>query len=126
MVEYNPSRDKVNIRGTLVSVSQAERMVNELENALEMAEFHDTLDEDVTYRGLALDHLQDPSEKSYLMAVDITVQDDGEISKEMFSSIETERELSDMRIVKGTVEAQYIKPLHDTADELVSFTVEMP
>lgn len=126
MVEYNPSRDKIDIFGTLVSISQAERMVDELENALEMAEFHNELTGDVNYSGRALDHLHNPSEKSYPMNVTATVENDGDIPKEMFSSIEMEREFSDLYRVEGIAKACYIKPIHDTSDGLISFNVSMP
>lgn len=129
MAEYNPQFEKVSIGGTLYKLDSADRMIEELEKAVKMGKFHQKLDDDIKYNNRALNHLFSPSEKDYILELDISVGVDSDIPEEKFIEIIEDRELgseSDMRVIKGKVQALNIKSIHDNIEGLVSFEVEIP
>lgn len=127
MVEYNSQFEKVSIGGTLYKLNTAERMVEELEEAVKIGKFHQELDDDIKYNTRALNHLFSPSEKDYILELDISISTDGSIPEEEFIEIMENRELgSDMRVVTGEVQALDVKKIHDNTENLISFEVKIP
>lgn len=127
MVEYNSQFEKVSIGGTLYKLNTAERMVEELEEAVKIGKFHQELDDDIKYNTRALNHLFSPSEKDYILELDISISTDGSIPEEEFIEIMEDRELgSDMRVVTGEVQALDVKKIHDNTEDLISFEVKIP
>lgn len=127
MVEYNSQFEKVSIGGTLYKLNTAERMVEELEEAVKIGKFHQELDDDIKYNNRALNHLFSPSEKDYILELDISISTDGSIPEEEFIEIMEDRELgSDMRVVTGEVQALDVKKIHDNTEDLISFEVKIP
>lgn len=127
MVEYNSQFEKVSIGGTLYKLNTAERMVEELEEAVKIGKFHQELDDDIKYNNRALNHLFSPSEKDYILELDISISTDGSIPEEEFTEIMEDRELgSDMRVVTGEVQALDVKKIHDNTEDLISFEVKIP
>lgn len=127
MVEYKPQFEDVSIGGTLYKLNTAERMVEELEEAVKIGKFHQELDDDIKYNNRALNHLFSPSEKDYILELDISISTDGSIPEEEFIEIMEDKELgSDMRVVTGEVQALDIKKIHDNTEGLISFEVKIP
>jgi hypothetical protein len=129
MVEYKTQFEEVSIGGTLYKLHTAERMISELEKAVQKGKFHQELNEDIKYNNRALDHLLSPTDKDHILKLDLSVDIDGYIPEEYFENIEEDRELggsSNMRVFVGTVQACDIKEIHNTIEGLISFEVEIP
>lgn len=127
MPTYKPSHERISLNNKLINTQQATKIINELEDAIEAAEFHQQLPEDVNFNARAIITLQNEydDDDTYPLHIDVSVKDGGHIPTEHFDD-PTEDEYGDLYNVSGLVAANNIQTLYDETDELVMFHISMP
>jgi len=128
MVEYKPQHEKISVNGRLVDVNTAKRMVDELEEAIETAEEHQKLPDNVKHNSFALFLLMaEEISSDTVLGLRLTVSGDvTDVPTEKFLSHVSEREIGDLYEFVGKAEADKLNSIHDETENLVQFSVHIP
>jgi hypothetical protein len=131
MVDYDPSRHRVNVNGRLIGTERAEQMIHELEDAVEAAKFHQSLPDNVNFNARAISVLQSEydDDDTYQLGVEVSVEDGGRIPDEYFdqeSDTFHTSEYNNMVNVKGLVTVNDVQDLYEETSNLVMFHVMFP
>jgi len=127
MASYDSSRDKIEVLGgRLISVQRAKHMISSLQSAVDVAEEYKNNSEyqEVNMNEMALNHLLEPSEKDYILEVDISCESKDELECEFFDEIIKENEKYGH--IEARIEACDIKPLFDESTGVNSFHIYIP
>lgn len=131
MVEYDTSRKMINVNGRIIKKERAEQMIHELQDAIDAAQFHESLSEDVNFNARALSVLRSEydTDDTYQLGVEVSVEDGGRIPREYFDQEDESFAVSNynnMTNVVGLVTVNEIEELYNETSQLVMFHVMFP
>lgn len=127
MTEYDVSRDKIVTLGSqLISVERAERLIGELESAVETAHEYRNNEElqDTVLNERALNHLLDPTENDYTLVVDVGYSEDAELADGYLGEIIYDP--SEIDTMKAQIDACDIHLFYDDSDGIERFYIKIP